>query len=149
MLSSDQPPSFLSPQGGGSGEEQLCADFPELDLSQLDASDFDSATCFGELQWCPESSDTEPSQYSPDDSELFQVCPLELRHLLSSRPLLCPLKARLCPASSQVALLKVVSFLLDIVMVLPLCVRRCVHQRTGQSRGEIEPRSANINKQWL
>ncbi|KAM9253292.1 peroxisome proliferator-activated receptor gamma coactivator 1-beta isoform 1-T1 [Dugong dugon] len=60
-------------QGGGSGEEQLCADFPELDLSQLDASDFDSTTCFGELQWCPENSETEPSQYSPDDSELFQI----------------------------------------------------------------------------
>ncbi|XP_053422828.1 peroxisome proliferator-activated receptor gamma coactivator 1-beta isoform X2 [Nycticebus coucang] len=60
-------------QAGGSGEEQLCADFPELDLSQLDASDFDSATCFGELQWCPESSETEPSQYSPDDCELFQI----------------------------------------------------------------------------
>ncbi|XP_005380650.1 PREDICTED: peroxisome proliferator-activated receptor gamma coactivator 1-beta isoform X2 [Chinchilla lanigera] len=60
-------------QGGGSGEEQLCADFPELDLSQLDASDFDSATCFGELQWCPENSETEPSQYSPDDCELFQI----------------------------------------------------------------------------
>ncbi|XP_035144246.1 peroxisome proliferator-activated receptor gamma coactivator 1-beta isoform X4 [Callithrix jacchus] len=60
-------------QGGGSGEEQLYADFPELDLSQLDASDFDSATCFGELQWCPENSETEPNQYSPDDSELFQV----------------------------------------------------------------------------
>lgn len=72
-LSSDQPPSFLSPQDVGSEEEQLCADFPELDLSQLDVSDFDSATCFGELQWCPESSDTEPGQYSPDDQELFQV----------------------------------------------------------------------------
>uniref|UniRef100_A0A8C9DU82 PPARG coactivator 1 beta n=1 Tax=Prolemur simus TaxID=1328070 RepID=A0A8C9DU82_PROSS len=60
-------------QAGASGEEQLCADFPELDLSQLDASDFDSATCFGELQWCPENSETEPSQYSPDDSELFQI----------------------------------------------------------------------------
>ncbi|XP_035144238.1 peroxisome proliferator-activated receptor gamma coactivator 1-beta isoform X3 [Callithrix jacchus] len=60
-------------QGGGSGEEQLYADFPELDLSQLDASDFDSATCFGELQWCPENSETEPNQYSPDDSELFQL----------------------------------------------------------------------------
>ncbi|XP_073850672.1 peroxisome proliferator-activated receptor gamma coactivator 1-beta isoform X8 [Macaca fascicularis] len=60
-------------QGGGSGEEQLYADFPELDLSQLDASDFDSATCFGELQWCPENSETEPNQYSPDDSELFQI----------------------------------------------------------------------------
>ncbi|XP_003934055.1 peroxisome proliferator-activated receptor gamma coactivator 1-beta isoform X2 [Saimiri boliviensis] len=60
-------------QGGGSGEEQLYADFPELDLSQLDASDFDSATCFGELQWCPENSETEPNQYNPDDSELFQI----------------------------------------------------------------------------
>nr|XP_012597010.1 peroxisome proliferator-activated receptor gamma coactivator 1-beta isoform X1 [Microcebus murinus] len=59
-------------QAGVSGEEQLCADFPELDLSQLDASDFDSATCFGELQWCP-NSETEPSQYGPDDSELFQI----------------------------------------------------------------------------
>uniref|UniRef100_H0XEE4 PPARG coactivator 1 beta n=1 Tax=Otolemur garnettii TaxID=30611 RepID=H0XEE4_OTOGA len=72
-LSSNLLLSFLSPQAGGSGEEQLCADFPELDLSQLDASDFDSATCFGELQWCPESSETEPSQYSPDDCELFQI----------------------------------------------------------------------------
>lgn len=74
-LISDHLFPFLSPQGGDSGEEQLCADLPELDLSQLDASDFDSATCFGELQWCPETSETEPSQYSPDDSELFQVSP--------------------------------------------------------------------------
>ncbi|KAL6041208.1 hypothetical protein STEG23_022914, partial [Scotinomys teguina] len=59
--------------GGESGEQQLCADFPELDLSQLDTSDFDSAACFGELQWCPETSETEPSQYSPDDAELFQI----------------------------------------------------------------------------
>ncbi|XP_066200180.1 peroxisome proliferator-activated receptor gamma coactivator 1-beta isoform X1 [Saccopteryx leptura] len=71
-------------QGGGSGEEQLCADFPELDLSQLDASDFDSSTCFGELQWCPESSDTEPSQYSPDDSELFQIIDSENEALLAA-----------------------------------------------------------------
>ena len=74
-LSSDHLFPFLSPQGGDSGEEQLCADLPELDLSQLDASDFDTATCFGELQWCPENSETEPTQYSPDDSELFQVSP--------------------------------------------------------------------------
>ncbi|XP_047585221.1 peroxisome proliferator-activated receptor gamma coactivator 1-beta isoform X1 [Lutra lutra] len=71
-------------QGGGSGEEQLCADFPELDLSQLDASDFDSATCFGELQWCPENSETEPSQYSPDDSELFQIIDSENEALLAA-----------------------------------------------------------------
>lgn len=81
--------SFLScsPQGGESGEEQLCADLPELDLSQLDTGDFDSATCFGELQWCPETSETEPIQYSPDDSELFQVSPTSRwpRPVLSSQ----------------------------------------------------------------
>ncbi|XP_024432744.2 peroxisome proliferator-activated receptor gamma coactivator 1-beta isoform X4 [Desmodus rotundus] len=71
-------------QSGGSGEEQLCADFPELDLSQLDASDFDSATCFEELQWCPEGSDTEPSQYRPDDSELFQIIDGENEALLAA-----------------------------------------------------------------
>uniref|UniRef100_A0ACB8EK40 Peroxisome proliferator-activated receptor gamma coactivator 1-beta n=1 Tax=Sphaerodactylus townsendi TaxID=933632 RepID=A0ACB8EK40_9SAUR len=56
-----------------SGEEHLYSDFPEIDLSQLDASDFDSANCFNELQWCCERSETESSQYSTDDSELFQV----------------------------------------------------------------------------
>ncbi|XP_036096544.1 peroxisome proliferator-activated receptor gamma coactivator 1-beta [Molossus molossus] len=71
-------------QGVGSEEEQLCADFPELDLSQLDVSDFDSATCFGELQWCPENSDTEISQYSPDDSELFQIIDSENEALLAA-----------------------------------------------------------------
>ncbi|KAF7249282.1 Peroxisome proliferator-activated receptor gamma coactivator 1-beta [Varanus komodoensis] len=54
------------------GEEHLYSDFPEIDLSQLDASDFDSANCFSELQWCCEHSETESSQYSTDDSELFQ-----------------------------------------------------------------------------
>nr|KAF6448397.1 PPARG coactivator 1 beta [Rousettus aegyptiacus] len=68
----------------GCEEEQLCADFPELDLSQLDASDFDSATCFGELQWCPESSETEPSQYSPEDSELLQIIDSENEALLAA-----------------------------------------------------------------
>ncbi|XP_007447572.1 PREDICTED: peroxisome proliferator-activated receptor gamma coactivator 1-beta [Lipotes vexillifer] len=71
-------------QGGGSGEEQLCADFPELDLSQLDASDFDSATCFEELQWRLENSETEPSQYSPDDPELFQIIDSENEALLAA-----------------------------------------------------------------
>ncbi|KAM4875648.1 peroxisome proliferator-activated receptor gamma coactivator 1-beta [Thomomys bottae] len=61
-------------QGGAAGEEgHLCADFPELDLSQLDATDFDSATCFGELPWSPEHSETESHQYNPDDNELFQI----------------------------------------------------------------------------
>ncbi|XP_045140648.1 peroxisome proliferator-activated receptor gamma coactivator 1-beta [Echinops telfairi] len=71
-------------QGGGPGEEQLCADLPELDLSQLDVADFDSATCFGELQWGPDNSETEPSQYSPDDSELFQIIDGENEALLAA-----------------------------------------------------------------
>lgn len=95
-LSSDHLFPFLSPQGGDSGEEQLCADLPELDLSQLDASDFDTATCFGELQWCPETSETEPSQYSPDDSELFQVSPDSQSHPVSSS-----LSPTFCSCSSQ------------------------------------------------
>uniref|UniRef100_A0A452HQK7 RRM domain-containing protein n=1 Tax=Gopherus agassizii TaxID=38772 RepID=A0A452HQK7_9SAUR len=56
-----------------SGEEHLYSDFPEIDLSPLDASDFDSASCFSELQWCAERSETESSQYSTDDSELLQL----------------------------------------------------------------------------
>ncbi|XP_011369446.1 peroxisome proliferator-activated receptor gamma coactivator 1-beta isoform X2 [Pteropus vampyrus] len=76
--------NYLADTQVGSGEEQLCADFPELDLSQLDASDFDSATCFGELQWCPESSETEPSQYSPEDSELLQIIDSENEALLAA-----------------------------------------------------------------
>jgi len=64
--------ALLSPQYEVSDEEHLYSDFPEIDLSQLDASDFDSAGCFGELQWCAEHSETESSQYSTDDSELFQ-----------------------------------------------------------------------------
>lgn len=95
------PLSFLSPQGGGSGEEQLCADFPELDLSQLDASDFDSATCFGELQWCPENAETEPSQYSPDDAELFQVCPLSLEVSLFLKGSPCTASSAFAPAKKS------------------------------------------------
>ncbi|XP_037657589.1 peroxisome proliferator-activated receptor gamma coactivator 1-beta [Choloepus didactylus] len=71
-------------QVGGSEEEQLCADFPELDLSQLDTSDFDSATCFEELQWCPENAESEPSQYSPNASELFQIIDSENEALLAA-----------------------------------------------------------------
>lgn len=58
-----------------SGEEHLYSDFPEIDLSQLDAGDLDSAGCFSELQWGGEHSETDSSQYSTDDSELFQVPP--------------------------------------------------------------------------
>ncbi|XP_075712721.1 peroxisome proliferator-activated receptor gamma coactivator 1-beta isoform X2 [Rhinoderma darwinii] len=55
------------------GEESLSLDFPEIDLSQLDASDFDTNSCFDELQWCNDHSENESSQYSTDDSELFQI----------------------------------------------------------------------------
>ncbi|KAM5172671.1 peroxisome proliferator-activated receptor gamma coactivator 1-beta [Mantella aurantiaca] len=55
------------------GEEPLSLDFPEIDLSQLDASDFDTNSCFNELQWCNDQSENESSQYSTDDSELFQI----------------------------------------------------------------------------
>lgn len=67
-----------------SDEEHLYSDFPEIDLSQLDASDFDSAGCFGELQWCAEHSETESSQYSTDDSELFQIIDSENEALLAA-----------------------------------------------------------------
>uniref|UniRef100_A0A8C3W2B5 PPARG coactivator 1 beta n=1 Tax=Catagonus wagneri TaxID=51154 RepID=A0A8C3W2B5_9CETA len=71
-------------QSGVSGEEQLSADFPELDLSQLDVGDLDSATGFGELQWCPESSGADPSQYSPGDAGLFQIIDSENEALLAA-----------------------------------------------------------------
>ncbi|XP_060096583.1 peroxisome proliferator-activated receptor gamma coactivator 1-beta [Heteronotia binoei] len=67
-----------------SGEEHLYSDFPEIDLSQLDAGDFDTANCFSELQWCCERSETESSQYSTDDSELFQIIDSENEALLAA-----------------------------------------------------------------
>ncbi|KAM6299511.1 peroxisome proliferator-activated receptor gamma coactivator 1-beta [Aegotheles albertisi] len=67
-----------------SGEEHLYSDFPEIDLSQLDAGDFDSAGCFSELQWCGERSETDSSQYSTDDSELFQIIDSESEALLAA-----------------------------------------------------------------
>lgn len=73
MAAGSPTPFLFSPQYEVSGEEHLYSDFPEIDLSQLDASDFDSAGCFSELQWCGEHSETDSSQYSTDDSELFQV----------------------------------------------------------------------------
>lgn len=55
--------------------DRLDTDFPDIDLSQLDPSDFDSVNCLSELQWC---SDQEPNaspasiHYSTAD-ELFQI----------------------------------------------------------------------------
>ncbi|XP_032064904.1 peroxisome proliferator-activated receptor gamma coactivator 1-beta isoform X5 [Thamnophis elegans] len=67
-----------------SGEEHLYSDFPEIDLSPLDTSDFDSANCFSEFQWWCEHSETESSQYSTDDSELFQIIDSENEALLAA-----------------------------------------------------------------
>ncbi|XP_061858886.1 peroxisome proliferator-activated receptor gamma coactivator 1-beta [Colius striatus] len=67
-----------------SGEEHLYSDFPEIDLSQLDASDFDSAGCFNELHWGGEHSETDSSQYSTDDPELFQIIDSENEALLAA-----------------------------------------------------------------
>ncbi|NWZ73304.1 PRGC2 protein, partial [Acrocephalus arundinaceus] len=67
-----------------SGEEHLYSDFPEIDLSQLDAGDLDSAGCFSELPWGGEHSETDSSQYSTDDSELFQIIDSENEALLAA-----------------------------------------------------------------
>ncbi|CAB1452951.1 unnamed protein product [Pleuronectes platessa] len=62
------------------GEEEVCSDrldtdFPDIDLSQLDTSDFDSVNCLSELQWCnDQASDASPASihYSTAD-ELFEI----------------------------------------------------------------------------
>ncbi|MBN3320639.1 PRGC2 protein, partial [Atractosteus spatula] len=66
--------------GSQYGEEEvysdrLDADFPDIDLSQLDASDFDSVNCLSELQWCNDQSDASPASscYSSGDPELFEI----------------------------------------------------------------------------
>ncbi|OCT87706.1 peroxisome proliferator-activated receptor gamma coactivator 1-beta [Xenopus laevis] len=66
------------------GAEPLSLDFPEIDLSQLDASDFDSNTCFNELQWYNDHSENDSSQYSTDDSELLQIIDSENEALLAA-----------------------------------------------------------------
>ncbi|XP_042594552.1 peroxisome proliferator-activated receptor gamma coactivator 1-beta-like isoform X1 [Cyprinus carpio] len=72
--------NYLTENSGSPyGEEEvssdrLDADFPDFDLSQLDASDFDSVNCLSELHWCNEHSDHSPAsiQYSGGDPELFE-----------------------------------------------------------------------------
>ncbi|KAM9064853.1 peroxisome proliferator-activated receptor gamma coactivator 1-beta isoform 4-T4 [Sarcophilus harrisii] len=73
-------------QCGGAGEEYLYEDFQDLDLSQLDASDLDSASCFSELQWGPETSENGFSQCGTcgEDSELFQIISGETEALLAA-----------------------------------------------------------------
>uniref|UniRef100_A0A9J7ZDK3 Peroxisome proliferator-activated receptor gamma, coactivator 1 beta n=1 Tax=Cyprinus carpio carpio TaxID=630221 RepID=A0A9J7ZDK3_CYPCA len=72
--------NYLTENSGSQyGEEEVCsdrldADFPDFDLSQLDASDFDSVNCLSELHWCNEHSDHSPAsiQYSGGNPELFE-----------------------------------------------------------------------------
>ncbi|XP_074068760.1 peroxisome proliferator-activated receptor gamma coactivator 1-beta isoform X3 [Macrotis lagotis] len=73
-------------QCGGAGEEHLYEDFQDLDLSQLDASDLDSASCFSELQWGPETSENGFGQCGTcgEDSELFQIISGENEALLAA-----------------------------------------------------------------
>lgn len=55
--------------------DRLDTDFPDIDLSQLDTSDFDSVNCLSELQWCNDQpADASPASihYSTAD-ELFEV----------------------------------------------------------------------------
>ena len=55
--------------------DRLDTDFPDIDLSQLDTSDFDSVNCLSELQWCnDQAADVSPASisYSTAD-ELFEV----------------------------------------------------------------------------
>ncbi|XP_030594825.1 peroxisome proliferator-activated receptor gamma coactivator 1-beta [Archocentrus centrarchus] len=73
--------SYLTENSGSQyGEEEVCSDrldtdFPDIDLSQLDTSDFDSVNCLGELQWCNDHpADASPASihYSTAD-ELFEI----------------------------------------------------------------------------
>ncbi|XP_062281744.1 peroxisome proliferator-activated receptor gamma coactivator 1-beta [Scomber scombrus] len=73
--------NYLTENSGSQyGEEEVCSDrldtdFPDIDLSQLDTSDFDSVNCLSELQWCNDQpADVSPASihYSTTD-ELFEI----------------------------------------------------------------------------
>ncbi|XP_061580733.1 peroxisome proliferator-activated receptor gamma coactivator 1-beta [Cololabis saira] len=73
--------NYLTENSGSQyGEEEVCSDrldtdFPDIDLSQLDTSDFDSVNCLSELQWCNDQpADVSPAsiRYSTAD-ELFEI----------------------------------------------------------------------------
>lgn len=55
--------------------DRLDADFPDIDLSQLDTSDFDSVNCLSELQWCSDQqAGASPSSvHSNAADQLFEV----------------------------------------------------------------------------
>ncbi|KAK6298720.1 hypothetical protein J4Q44_G00302300 [Coregonus suidteri] len=73
--------NYLTENSGSQyGEEEVCSDcldsdFPDIDLSQLDASDFDSVNCLSELHWCNDQSDISAAsiQYSTGDPEFFEI----------------------------------------------------------------------------
>ncbi|XP_029966970.1 peroxisome proliferator-activated receptor gamma coactivator 1-beta [Salarias fasciatus] len=73
--------NYLTENSGSQyGEEEVCSDrldtdFPDIDLSQLDTSDFDSVNCLSELPWCSDQpADESPASihYSTAD-ELFEI----------------------------------------------------------------------------
>uniref|UniRef100_UPI0037E95EF7 peroxisome proliferator-activated receptor gamma coactivator 1-beta n=1 Tax=Semicossyphus pulcher TaxID=241346 RepID=UPI0037E95EF7 len=73
--------NYLTENSGSQyGEEEVCSDrldtdFPDIDLSQLDTSDFDSVNCLSELPWCNDQpADASPASihYSTAD-ELFEI----------------------------------------------------------------------------
>ncbi|KAL4631539.1 hypothetical protein GN956_G15554 [Arapaima gigas] len=55
--------------------DRLDVDFPDIDLLQLDTSDFDSVSCLSELHWCHDQQDSSSTsiQYSTGDPELFEI----------------------------------------------------------------------------
>ncbi|KAG5852265.1 hypothetical protein ANANG_G00060570 [Anguilla anguilla] len=71
---------FGTPARRDYGEEEVSSDhldtdFPDIDLSQLYASDFDSVNCLSELPWCNDQSDASPAsiQYSTGDPEFLEI----------------------------------------------------------------------------
>lgn len=81
--------------------DRLDTDFPDIDLSQLDASDFDSVNCLGELQWCSDQqADASPASiHCSTADELFEVrpAPLSPAHFHHSAPLIWASKPRPLP----------------------------------------------------
>ncbi|XP_035265327.1 peroxisome proliferator-activated receptor gamma coactivator 1-beta [Anguilla anguilla] len=73
--------NYLTENSGSQyGEEEVSSDhldtdFPDIDLSQLYASDFDSVNCLSELPWCNDQSDASPAsiQYSTGDPEFLEI----------------------------------------------------------------------------
>ncbi|XP_078406842.1 peroxisome proliferator-activated receptor gamma coactivator 1-alpha-like isoform X4 [Cetorhinus maximus] len=70
--------------GSVAGEDRLYSDFPEIDLSQLDVNDLDSVSCLSELRWDNDQTEISSSQYSTDDSELFEIIEEENEALLAA-----------------------------------------------------------------